>query len=113
MGPSLVRLATRASETAGVRRRVRAASIFESDKQRLELERAGADTISCDLLDPGRLLKSLHAGMSSTWPAQVRLHRQADLTWAINALLPAGVLQRFRDANIVAFSSGNIYRSLP
>jgi nucleoside-diphosphate-sugar epimerase len=35
------------------------------------------------------------------------------LTWAINALLPALVAERFRDSRILVFSSGNVYPFTP
>jgi len=35
------------------------------------------------------------------------------LTWAMNAWLPAQAAQRFRNARIVAFSSGNVYPLVP
>ena len=110
MGPSLVRLARRAIEMTGVRRRVIAASIFESEKSRSDLERAGAETISCDLMDP-RQVAGIQQCENIIYMAGRKFGStgRPDLTWAINALLPAAVLRHFRDARIVAFSSGNIY----
>jgi nucleoside-diphosphate-sugar epimerase len=38
---------------------------------------------------------------------------QAAHTWAVNAFLPGLVAQRFRDARVVVFSSGNVYPLTP
>jgi len=69
MGPSLASLARRASDTAGVRRRVIGVSRFSSAQAMADLNQAGVETIACDLLDE----KALHAcpmpPTSSTWPA--------------------------------------------
>ncbi len=110
MGPSLVRLARRAGDEVGVRRRVIAASIFDSDQLRVDLERAGVETISCDLLDP-RQIATIPQCENIIYMAGRKFGStdRPDLTWAINVLLPAAVLRHFRDSRIVAFSSGNIY----
>src|SRR5579871_2324254 len=51
MGPSLARMAQRASEAIGVRRRVIAVSRFSHRRAEAEFERHGIETIRCDLLD--------------------------------------------------------------
>src|SRR6516162_6467946 len=50
MGPSLARRARRASEAAGVKRRVIAVSRFSNPSIAGELERSGIETLGCDLL---------------------------------------------------------------
>jgi hypothetical protein len=55
MGPSLAIRARRASEAAGIPRRIIGVSRFSNASAREELERAGVETISADLLDPGAL----------------------------------------------------------
>ncbi|NWG13210.1 MAG: NAD(P)-dependent oxidoreductase [Acidobacteria bacterium] len=114
MGPSLVRLAKRASDEAGVSRRVIAASIFDSDQVRADLVRAGVEAISCDLLDPGQIA-AIPRCENVIYMAGRKFGStgRPDLTWAINVLLPSAVLRHFRDSRIVAFSSGNIYPFVP
>jgi len=114
MGPSLARLARRALDDAGTGRRVIAASIFESDHARAELEHAGVDTISCDLLDSEQI-KHVPKCRDVIYMAGRKFGStgRPDLTWAINVLLPAVVLQHLRGSRIVAFSTGNVYPFLP
>ena len=57
MGPSLVRMAKRASDAAGVSRRVIAVDVFPSADQQSKLQSAGVETIRCDLLDQAQLDK--------------------------------------------------------
>src|SRR2546422_9638681 len=51
MGPSLTARIKRATEAAGVKRRVIAVSRFSAPRSLNELESAGVETISCELLD--------------------------------------------------------------
>ena len=51
MGPTLARMAKRASDEAGVARRVVGVSRFSSGDLRERLDRWGVETIACDLLD--------------------------------------------------------------
>ncbi|MDH3496896.1 MAG: NAD-dependent epimerase/dehydratase family protein, partial [Gemmatimonadota bacterium] len=114
MGPSLLRLLHRAVGDAGVASRVIGAARFSDPALRQALERDGIPTVSCDLLDPAALTALpdapnvvLMAGQkfgSTTDPAA---------TWATNTLLPGLVAQRFADARLVAFSTGNVYPLTP
>src|SRR5438874_12546217 len=55
MGPTLARMARRASDAAGVRRRVLGASRFSSPRLETMLRDHGVETTRCDLLDPEQL----------------------------------------------------------
>src|SRR3954463_4145557 len=55
MGPSLCRLARRAADQAGVKKKVIAVARFTNRALPLELSALGIETISADLLDPGAL----------------------------------------------------------
>ena len=110
MGPPLAWLAKRASDEAGVARRVLGVSRFSSDQTRRQLDEWGIETIACDLLDResvARLPDAPHVvcmtglkfGASDNPPR----------TWAMNCYLPALIAERFRDSRIAAFSSGNVY----
>src|ERR1700745_715266 len=57
MGPSLAKLARRAADKAGVKKRVIAVARFSNANLPSELPAQGVETITCDLLEPGRLEK--------------------------------------------------------
>jgi len=110
MGPTLARMARRASDAAGSKRRVIGVSRFNSAGARQALEDSGVETIACDLLDqesvqrlPDAPLVICMTGLkfgSADNPA---------LTWAMNCYLPALISQRYRTSRIAVFSSGNVY----
>jgi nucleoside-diphosphate-sugar epimerase len=114
MGPSLARLARRASEEAGRPRRIVAVSRFSEPGIRDALERAGVETIAADLLDPAQLAP-LPGAANVILMAGQKFGTSGDSprTWAINALLPGLVSYRFRGSRIVAFSTGNLYPLWP
>jgi nucleoside-diphosphate-sugar epimerase len=114
MGPTLARMARRASEQAGARRRIIGVARFSDPTVEGRLQDQGIDTIRCDLLDPVQLSRLpevptviFMAGMKfGTTGQEAR-------TWAMNCWLPGMVCQRFRQARIVAFSTGNVYSLSP
>src|SRR5205823_12516828 len=55
MGPTLARMAVRASELAGVRRQVIGVARFTDPAAAESLRRHGITTIPCDLLNPAEL----------------------------------------------------------
>ncbi len=55
MGPTLACMAKRASDIAGVSRRVIGVSRFSSSKLESQLQLWGVETLRCDLLDPKSL----------------------------------------------------------
>ena len=57
MGPTLARMARRADEAAGMRRRILGVSRFTDATQRQRLETHGIETVSCDLLDAEQLAR--------------------------------------------------------
>jgi nucleoside-diphosphate-sugar epimerase len=103
MGPTLARLCRRAADAAGQTRRIIAVS-------RHVIAEPEVEAISCDLLDrdavatlpdcPNVLYLAGRKFGSSGSP---------ELTWAMNALVPAIVAERFRESRIMVFSTGNIY----
>ena len=114
MGPSLARMARRASDLAGVNRRVLGVSRFTSPDLPTQLNGWGVETIACDLLDPAQLARLPDApnvvymvGMKfGTTGQQAR-------TWAMNSFLPGLVAARFKGSKVVAFSTGNVYPLTP
>lgn len=114
MGPSLAHRARRASDAAGVRRRVIGVARFSSPGLRQQLEDWGIETMAADLLEPGALEHLPDASNVIFMAARKFGSTGAEsLTWAMNTYLPALVAQRYRESRIVAFSSGNIYPLTP
>jgi nucleoside-diphosphate-sugar epimerase len=110
MGPSLARRIKNASESAGIERRVIAVSRFASAQTRYELEQNRVETIACDLLNRNEV-DSLPICENVLYLAGRKFGSvdRSDLTWASNTIIPAYIADRYRDARIVAFSTGNIY----
>lgn len=114
MGPSLARMARRASDAAGVRRRILGVARFASEDQASRLHAHDIEVIRCDLLDPAQLDRlpevpnvAFLAGMKFGTAGQ------EPMTWAVNGFLPGLVAQRFRRSRIVALSTGNVYGLTP
>lgn len=114
MGPTLARMARRASDAAGVRRRVLGASRFSEPGLETSLQAHGIETLPCDLLDPAQL-ERLPDAANVVFMTGMKFGStgQEALTWAMNAYLPGLVCQRFRTSRIVAFSTGNVYGLTP
>jgi nucleoside-diphosphate-sugar epimerase len=109
MGPTLARMAKRASDAAGVRRRVIGVARF-SDGGQAALEAHGIETIRCDLLSEDEVAR-LPEAPNVIFMAGRKFGSTGDepLTWAMNAYLPAIVCRKYRHSRIVAFSTGNVY----
>lgn len=114
MGPSLTRMAVRALQEAGSGHRVIAVSRF-SDRRGLEsLQACGAVPITADLADPG-CYASLPDAAAVVFMAGQKFGTQEapSRTWFTNAAIPALAAARYREARIVAFSTGNVYPLVP
>lgn len=109
MGPTLARMAKRANDAAGVRRRVIGVARF-SDGGQAALEAHGIETIRCDLLSEDEVAR-LPEAPNLIFMAGRKFGSTGDepLTWAMNAYLPAIVCRKYRHSRIVAFSTGNVY----
>src|SRR5688572_8828251 len=110
MGPSLARLARRASREAGVECRVVAVARFTTPGLEQALRADGIETIRCDLFDAAQV-----AALPDL-PHLVFMAGQkfgtsdnAPQTWAVNAYLPGVIATRFPSARLVAYSTGNVY----
>ena len=113
MGPSLARMARRASDATGGRRRVIGVARFSAGGE-ADLRKHGVETVRCDLLDAtavGRLPDAANV----VFLAGRKFGSTGDeaATWAINAFLPGIVCERYRDSRIVALSTGNVYGLSP
>ncbi|HEV8196770.1 MAG TPA: NAD-dependent epimerase/dehydratase family protein [Gemmatimonadales bacterium] len=114
MGPSLARLTRRASDQAGTSRRVIAVARFSEAGLREALEADGVETVACDLFDRSRLA-ALPDAPNLIYMAGQKFGTtgEAARTWAVNAALPGIVADRFPEARMVAFSTGNVYPLWP
>ncbi len=114
MGPSLARLARRASLEGGVKRRVIAVARFSDRTLPPSLESHGVETLACDLFDRQAVAR-LPEVANVVYLVGQKFGTTGDeaRTWAVNALLPAVVTERFPAARIVALSTGNVYPLSP
>jgi len=110
MGPTLARMARRASDAAGVSRRVIGVSRFSTPGLEARLGDHGIETIRCDLLSH-KQLNELPDAPNVVYMAGMKFGAtdQEPLTWAMNVYLAGMVCERFRHSRIVAFSTGNVY----
>lgn len=114
MGPSLARMARRASAAAGVLRRIIGVSRFSSGSLEAQLRSWDVETVRCDLLDQAQLdrLPDVPNVVYMTGMKFGSTGQEA-LTWAMNAYLPGMVCHKYRRSRIVAFSTGNVYGLSP
>ncbi len=114
MGLSLARMLQRASQQAGVSRRILCVSRFTTPGRAEAFAAHGLEIMSGDLLDdafldqlPQSPLVILMTGMKFGTGAE------AARTWAMNVDLPSQVGRHFRDSRLLAFSTGNVYPLVP
>ena len=110
MGPTLARMAKRASDEAGKKQRVIGVARFSNPSQQSALEQHGIETIKADLLDRRQLEKLPDAPNVVYMPAmKFGSTGQEALTWAMNTYLAGMCAERYCKSKIVAFSTGNVY----
>jgi nucleoside-diphosphate-sugar epimerase len=114
MGPTLARMAKKASDLAGISRRVIGVSRFSSSKLESQLQAWGVETVRCELLDP-KQLSALPDAANIVFMAGMKFGctGQESRTWAMNSFLPGLVSERYRNGRIAAFSTGNVYGLSP
>jgi nucleoside-diphosphate-sugar epimerase len=110
MGPTLARMAKRAAPE----KRVVAVARFSTAGLREELEKAGIETIACDLLDRDAVA-ALPKLRNVIFMAGFKFGAGGNpsMTWAMNVLVPAFVAEAFKASRIVAFSTGCVYPFAP
>jgi nucleoside-diphosphate-sugar epimerase len=108
VGPTLVAMAKRAAEKAGVRKRVVAVDVMP---QALEpLTKRGVETIACDLLDPVAVAKLPQVeNIVYMVGRKFGSSGSESLTWAINVMAAHNVARAFTGSRIAAFSTGCVY----
>lgn len=114
MGPTLAIMAKKAIDKAGLDKKVIGASRFSNGTLKEDLEKAGIETISTDLLDDEQL-KLLPKEKNIIYMAGNKFGTTGNehFTWAMNTYLPGRVAEHFKGSNIVAFSTGNVYPLVP
>jgi nucleoside-diphosphate-sugar epimerase len=106
MGPTLAMMLKKASGN----KKIYAVSRFSDKAARDRIEQAQIETIEADLLDESHYRKlpdvknvfylaGMKFGSTSNQP----------LTWAMNSYMPALVARHYKDSQIVAYSTGNVY----
>ncbi len=106
MGPTLARLAKRAAPA----KRVVGVARFSEKGLREGLERHGIDCIAADLLDR-KQIEALPRLPNVVFMAGRKFGSSGseELTWAMNAQVPALVAEAFAGSRIVSFSTGCVY----
>jgi nucleoside-diphosphate-sugar epimerase len=114
MGPTLAKLARRAIDESGSSKRVIGVSRFSSPGLQADLNRAGIETISCDLLSETEL-QALPEVPNVIFMAGRKFGSTGNepLTWAMNTYMPGRVAEKYRNSRIVVFSTGNVYPLTP
>ncbi len=114
MGVSMARMAKRACEEVGVKKRIIGVSRFSDPTQRGFLEESGIETIKGDLLDRN-VLDGLPDVKNVYYLAGMKFGTSGNqaFTWAMNAHLPGLVAEKYQNSNIVAFSTGCVYPLIP
>ena len=110
IGPSIARMARRATDEAGIPRRIIGVSRFGNQQEQKDIESYGIETIRGDLLDPD-FIKSLPQIKNVIFLAGMKFGAEGNLsqTWAMNTFVPALVATHYKHSTIVAFSTGCVY----
>ena len=114
MGPTLAKLAKRAIDKSGSGKRVISVSRFSSPGLQADLNRAGIETIACDLLNETELQR-LPDVPNVVFMAGRKFGATGNeaLTWAMNTYMPGRIAEKYRNSRIVVFSTGNVYPLTP
>ncbi|MDN4071697.1 NAD-dependent epimerase/dehydratase family protein [Fictibacillus terranigra] len=114
MGPTMAKLARRALDQGNITKRVIGVSRFSSGTLRSELEEAGIETISADLLKEEDL-QGLPDVKNIIYMAGHKFGTTGNehYTWAMNTYLPGRVAEKFPNSRHVVFSTGNVYPLVP
>ncbi|WAC39486.1 NAD-dependent epimerase/dehydratase family protein [Pedobacter sp. SL55] len=114
MGPSMGKLLVDALREAGMPNRVIGVSRFSNQQAKEELLAVGIEVIACDLLNDEELF-ALPDAPNVIYLAGNKFGTtgKENFTWAMNAYLPGRVAEKYKNSNIVVFSSGNVLPFVP
>ncbi len=109
-GHGLLAAAKKAAAAAGIKKEVTAVSRFTDRAAEEFLDSHGIRRICCDLLDEAQF-DSLPDAENVIFMAGRKFGTDGgeSETWAMNAALPAYAARKYKNANTVVFSSGNVY----
>ena len=114
MGPTLAKQAQCAINRAGIAKKVIGVSRFSTPGLQKDLQEAGIETITADLLSEDCL-----QNLPDTENVILMAGRKfgstdnQSMTWAMNSYMPGRVAEKFRDSRLVIFSTGNVYPLTP
>jgi nucleoside-diphosphate-sugar epimerase len=110
VGPTLAMMAKRAAPT----KRVIGVARFSDMDVKRRLEAAGVETIACDLLDREAVARLPEvANVVFMAGKKFGVTGGEPFAWAMNAVVPAYVAERFRGTRFVAFSTLCVYPFSP
>ncbi|MCM8821629.1 MAG: NAD-dependent epimerase/dehydratase family protein [Candidatus Omnitrophica bacterium] len=114
MGPSLAVQIKRSCQLSGIKKRIIGVARFSDLRTREYLEKAGIETIACDLLDASAV-NGLPEAENVIFMAGMKFGTglNPSLTWAMNSYVPALVANRYKNSKIVVLSTGNVYPLVP
>jgi nucleoside-diphosphate-sugar epimerase len=114
IGPTLAMMAARALATVQSPHRVIAVARFSQPGVRETLAQHGVHTITCDLLERAAVA-ALPDSSNVIFMAGQKFGTTGNpgQTWAMNTFMPGVVAERYADARIVVFSTGNVYPLTP
>jgi nucleoside-diphosphate-sugar epimerase len=94
--------------------RVIAVARFSQPGVREQLEQHGVNTVSCDLLERASVA-ALPDSRNVIFMAGQKFGTTGNpgQTWAMNTFMPGIIAERYADARIVVFSTGNVYPLMP
>ncbi len=110
MGYHITRMLSRALQAAGRKDRIVAVSRFGDERSRQRFEELGVETISADLTERADIDRLPDAG-NVIFLAGIKFGTSNDpeLLERFNIRMPALVAERYRDSQITALSTGNVY----
>ena len=114
MGPTLAKQAKRAIDRAGITKSVIGVSRFSTAGVQENLQKAGIETITADLLSENSL-RYLPDTENVIFMAGRKFGSTTNesLTWAMNSYMPGRLAEKFHDSRLVIFSTGNVYPMTP
>jgi hypothetical protein len=114
MGPSMALLARQACDVAGIKKRIIGVARFTERGLEQKLNNQAIETISADLLNDEQLT-ALPDVRNVLYLAGTKFGTQGNesYTWAMNTYLPGRVANKYKNSNIVVFSTGNVYPFVP
>ena len=114
IGPTMAIKAKRALQAVGSEAKVYAVSLFDYDDAPEMMRQAGVEVIEADLSDCEQLNRLPEAeNIIYMIGKKFGTAGHEGDTWHVNVILPYLVAQRFPNARIVAFSTGNTYGMAP